>query len=422
VRAEIVAVGTELLLGQIPNTNARWMSEELAAIGVDVVHHQVVGDNLERIVESLRLAGSRADVVLATGGLGPTQDDVTRDAIAALLGVGMVRRQEIEELLRQKFRAFGVGAMPVSNLRQADVPEGASYIEPARGTAPGLVTQLPGGGRLYAVPGVPAEMMEMMRGTVLPALAAEAGPEVIRSRVLRCTGIGESAVAELVADLFAGSSNPTIAFLASTAEVKVRITAKAASAEEADRMIDPILHDLEGRLGDHVFTVADESLEEAVVRLLGARGVRLSGAESLTGGGLGARITTVPGASAVFAGSTVVYTNEAKARVLGVSRSTLEDPGPVSEACAREMAEGARRIFGADLGLAVTGAAGPEPHGGAAPGTVWLALAAEGLDHVRRLTIPGERDRVRRAAEQAAFDLVRRHLEGRPLPGSDPTG
>jgi nicotinamide-nucleotide amidase len=421
VRAEIVAVGTELLLGQIPNTNARWMSEELAAIGVDVVHHQVVGDNLERIVETLVLAGSRADVVLATGGLGPTQDDVTRDAIAALLGGGMVRHREIEELLRQKFRAFGVGAMPVSNLRQADVPEGASYIEPTRGTAPGLIAELPGGARLYAVPGVPAEMMEMMRETILPALAAEAGPEIIRSRVLRCTGIGESAVAELVADLFSASSNPTIAFLASTAEVKVRVTAKATSAEEADRMIEPLLHDLEERLGDHVFTVADESLEEAVVRLLAAKKLRLSGAESLTGGGLGERITSIPGASAVFAGSAVVYTNEAKARVLNVSRTTLEGPGPVSEACAREMAEGARRLFGADLGLADTGAAGPEPHAGAAPGTVWLALAAEGLDHVRCLAIPGERDRVRRAAEQAALDLVRRHLEGRPLPGSDPT-
>jgi nicotinamide-nucleotide amidase len=422
VRAEIVAVGTELLLGQIPNTNARWMSEELAAIGVDVVHHQAVGDNLERILDALRLAGSRADVVLATGGLGPTQDDITRDAIAALLGVGMVRHPEIEELLRGKFLAFGIGEMPVSNLGQADVPEGASYITPSRGTAPGLVAELSEGGRLYAVPGVPEEMMEMMRGTILPALAAEAGSAAIRSQVLRCTGIGESAVAELVADLFAGSPNPTIAFLSSTAEVRVRVTAKAESAKEAERMIQPVLQELERRLGDHVFTVADESLEEAVVRLLAAKGVRLSGAESLTGGGLGARITSVPGASAAFVGSAVVYTNEAKVRILDVSRATLEGPGPVSEACAREMAEGARRVFGTDLGLAVTGAAGPEPHGGATPGTVWLALAADGLDHVRRLTIPGERDRVRRASEQASLDLVRRHLEGRALPGSDPTG
>ncbi|HZB00524.1 MAG TPA: competence/damage-inducible protein A [Actinomycetota bacterium] len=416
MRAEIVAVGTEMLLGQIPNTNARWMSEELAAIGVEVVHHQVVGDNVERIVEALRLAGSRADVVIATGGLGPTQDDVTRDALGSLLGRGMERHREIEQLLRQKFLAFGIGEMPESNLRQADVPEGAGYLVPDRGTAPGLVARLPGGARVYAVPGVPAEMMEMMRGTILPALAAETGAAVVRSRVLRCTGIGESAVAELVDDLFTGSSNPTIAFLASTAEVKVRITAKAASAAEADAMIEPVLGELERRLADHVFTVADESLEEVVVRLLRAAGIRLSTAESLTGGGVGARITSVPGASEVFDGSAVVYTGDAKGRVLNVSRDTLEGPGPVSEACAREMAAGARRVFGADLGLAVTGAAGPERHGGAAPGTVWICVAGEGLDHARLLSIPGERDRVRRASEQAALDLVRRHLEGRPLP------
>ena len=419
MRAEILAVGTELLLGQIPNTNARWMSEELAAIGVDVLHHQVVGDNVDRIVEALRLAASRADVILVTGGLGPTQDDVTRDAIASLLEVPMVRYPEIERLLHEKFRSFGVGRMPASNLRQADVPEGASYILPVRGTAPGLIANLPVGARIYAVPGVPAEMEEMMRGTILPAVAAETAPEVIRSRVLRCTGIGESAVAELVADLFEGSTNPTIAFLASTAEVKVRVTAKARSAPDAEELIEPVIDEVRGRLGEHVFTVTDESLEEAVVRLLASAGLSLSGAESLTGGGLGARITAVPGASTVFAGSAVVYANGAKAAILGVSKDTLEGPGPVSEACAREMAAGARRAYATDVAVAVTGAAGPEPHGGAAPGTVWIALVADHVDHARRLQVPGERDRVRRASEQSALDLVRRHLEGRSLPASD---
>jgi nicotinamide-nucleotide amidase len=419
VRAEIVAVGTELLLGQIANTNARWMSEELAAIGLDVLHHQAVGDNLDRIVDALRLAAGRADVVLVTGGLGPTQDDITRDAIAALLGAPMVRHPELEDLLRAKFRAFGSTPMPESNLRQADVPEGVRHIVPERGTAPGLVATLPGGATVYAVPGVPAEMVEMMEGTILSELAASAGA-VVRSRVLRCAGIGESAVAELVADLFERSTNPSIAFLASTGEVKVRITAKAPSPEEAERMIAPVLDEVVARAGDHVFTVDDESLEEAVVRLLAARGTSLGVAESLTGGGLGERLTSVPGSSAVFVGSAVVYTEEAKARVLGVSRATLEGPGPASEACARELAEGARRVFGTGLGLAVTGAAGPEPHGGAAPGTVWLALEGEGVAHTRGLSVPGERDRVRRWTEQAALDLVRRHLEGRPLPAGAP--
>jgi nicotinamide-nucleotide amidase len=419
VRAEIVAVGTELLLGQIANTNARWMSESLATIGVDVLHHQAVGDNLERIVEAMRLASSRADVVVVTGGLGPTQDDITRDAFGVLLGARMVRHPELEEMLREKFRLFGRREMPESNLRQADVPEGATYITPDRGTAPGLTAELPGGVRVYAVPGVPEEMVEMMEGTILPELASASGSGVVRSRILRCAGIGESALAERVDDLFSASANPTIAFLASSGEVKVRLTAKAASASEADRLIEPVAEKVRRRLGDEVFTSENESLEQAVVRLLAASGKRLACAESITGGGIGARITSVPGASGVFAGSAVVYVNEAKMGVLGVSAETLEGPGPVSEECAREMAAGARRVFGSDLGLALTGAAGPEPHGGAPPGTIWIALEGDDVAHARGFQVPGERDRVRRWAEQAALDLLRRFLEGRSLPSSD---
>ena len=419
MRAEIVAVGTELLLGQIANTNARWMSESLAAIGVDVLHHQVVGDNLERIVDALRLASTRADVVVVTGGLGPTQDDITRDALGDLLGVPMERHPELEEMLREKFRSFGRREMPESNLRQADVPEGVRYITPTRGTAPGLVAELPAGIRIYAVPGVPEEMVEMMEGTILAELASAAGAGVVRSRVLRCAGIGESALAERVDDLFSGSTNPTIAFLASSGEVKVRITAKAATAKEADALIEPVAEEVRRRLGDEVFTSEDESLEQTVVRLLTASGKTLACAESITGGGVGARITSVPGASDVFVGSAVVYTLEAKMRVLGVSTQTLEGPGPVSEECAREMAGGARRVFGSDLGLSLTGAAGPESHGGAPPGVIWIALEGEDVAHARGFQVPGERDRVRRWAEQAALDLLRRYLEGRPLPASD---
>jgi nicotinamide-nucleotide amidase len=418
VRAEVVAVGTELLLGQIANTNARWMSESLAGIGVDVMHHQAVGDNLERIVEAMRLSATRADVVIVTGGLGPTQDDITRDALGILLDARMVRRPELEVLLREKFRSFGRREMPESNLRQADVPDGVRYITPSRGTAPGLVAELRGI-RIYALPGVPEEMVEMMEGTVLPELASVTGETVVRSRVLRCAGIGESALAEKVDDLFSGSVNPTIAFLASSGEVKVRITAKAETADRAEALIEPVAEEVRGRLGDEVFTSSDESLEEAVVRLLIDAGTTLACAESITGGGVGARITSVPGASEMFAGSAVVYRNEAKLGLLGVSPDTIEGPGPVSEECAREMAAGARRVFGSDLGLSLTGAAGPDAHGGAPPGTIWVALDDVELAHARGFHVPGERDRVRRWAEQAALDLVRRHLEGRPLPASD---
>jgi nicotinamide-nucleotide amidase len=417
VRVELVAVGTELLLGQIANTNARWLSERLAEIGADVEYHQTVGDNLPRIVETMRLAASRADVVIVTGGLGPTQDDITRDALGVLLGTPMRRHDEIVELLREKFRAFGSGEMPASNLRQADVPEGARYIVPERGTAPGLVAEVPEGATVYCVPGVPTEMVEMLEGTVLPELRGRTSATIV-SRVLRCTGVGESRVAEIVADLFE-ATNPSVAFLATGGEVKVRITAKAATREEAEVAIAPVAEEVAGRLGDVVFTRENEELHEAVVRLLGERRATLACAESVTGGGVAERITRVPGSSAVFRGSAVVYTADAKVGVLGVPREVIERDGVVSEACALAMAAGARTLFGADVALALTGAAGPEPHDGAAPGLVWLGLETPDLTHARRLDLRGERDRIRRWVEQAGLDLVRRWAEGRPLPGSD---
>jgi nicotinamide-nucleotide amidase len=419
VRAELVGVGTELLLGQIANTNARWMGERLAEIGVDVLYHQVVGDNAARIESVLRLACQRADVVLVTGGLGPTEDDITRDVLATLMGVKMVRHTEIEAYLRERFAGFGSGEMPANNLRQADVPDGSRFIMPERGTAPGLIGEAPGGVIVYAMPGVPAEMIEMMESTILPELSARVGEAVLVSRTLRCTGIGESRVAEVLHDLFEASSNPSVAYLASAGEVKVRLSAKASTAAEAEVLIEPLAIQVRERLGDVIFTERDESLEQAVLRLLETSSLRLAFAESLTGGGLGARLTAVEGASTAFVGSAVVYTAEAKHRVLGVSRDTIEGPGVVSRECASEMAAGARRLYDVDVAVSLTGAAGPEPHDGAEPGTVWLGLDAPDLTHARGYRSTGDRGRVRRWAEQAALDLVRRYLEGLPLPSSD---
>lgn len=417
MRAEIVGVGTELLLGQIANTNARWMSERLAAVGVDVLYHQVVGDNAERIETTLRLALSRTDVVLVTGGLGPTRDDITRDVLATVLGVGMVRHAEIERYLRKRFAGSGA-QMPASNLRQADVPEGCRFVMPERGTAPGLAARIDGA-RIYAVPGVPAEMREMMESTILPELAALTG-ETIVSRTIRCTGIGESRIGEILDDLFGGSENPSVAYLASLGEVKIRLTAKAAGDEKAASMIAPLLKEIARRLGDVVFTTEDESLEQVVARLAVSAGTTIACAESLTGGGVAERLTFVEGASAFFAGSAVVYQPGAKRDVLGVRQETIDGPGVVSRECALEMAAGARRVFDADLAVSLTGAAGPEPHDGAAPGTVWLGLDAEGVSHARSLRLTGERDQVRRWSQQAGLDLLRRHLEGRRLPGAEP--
>ena len=417
MRAEVVAVGTEILLGQIANSNAQWMGERMAEIGVDVLHHQAVGDNVERIVDAVRLALSRADVVIVTGGLGPTQDDVTRDALAIAAGVPLERRAELEEMIREKFARAG-REMPESNLVQADVPDGARTMVPERGTAPGLVLELDGR-RLYALPGVPAEMREMMEATVLPELASAAGPATIVSRTVRCVGIAESRVAELLDDLFRTSTNPTVAYLAGGGEVRVRLSAKARSAEETGALLAPVVEEVAARIGEFVSSTSDEDLEDVVGRLLRAAGKTISCAESLTGGSLSARLAHAPGASDYLLGSAVCYVTDAKRSLLGVRQETIDGPGVVSRECAAEMAFGARRLFGADVAVSVTGAAGPEPHDGAAPGTVWVALDADGVAHQRRIRAPGDRAMVVRWSEQAALDLVRRLLEGLPLPETE---
>jgi nicotinamide-nucleotide amidase len=417
MRAEIIGIGTEILLGQICNNNAQWMSERLAEIGVDVLHHDAVGDNEARIAAAFRLALSRADAVIATGGLGPTQDDITREGLAAALGVDLIRDPAIEEFLRQKFARLQ-RQMPEINLRQADVPAGGRYILPDRGTAPGLALETEGGNRVYAVPGVPAEMKEMMSGTILPELARLAGPSALVSRTIRVTGIAESKVAEILDDLFHDSTNPTVAYLASSGEVKIRLTAKAARRSEGEALIEPVAGDVAARLAGYVFTTNDEELEQVVGRMMKASGLALACGESLTGGSLAHRLSAAPGSSIYFKGSAVCYTADSKRDVLGVSRETIEGPGVVSEKCAREMAHGARRIFRADLGVALTGVAGPDPHDGKPPGTVCVGLASEQGIESRSFRAPGDRDMVRRWAEQAALDLLRRHLEGAEPYGS----
>jgi nicotinamide-nucleotide amidase len=414
VRAELVAVGTELLIGQIANTNAQWISERLAELGIDVLNHQVVGDNAARIVTSIRLAASRSDVVIVTGGLGPTQDDVTRPALAEAAGSALVRHPKIEADLRDRFQVRG-REMPDSNLAQADVPEPGRYIRPERGTAPGLIVSV-GEATVYAVPGVPSEMREMMEGTVLPALAQRSGPSALVSRTLRCYGLAESRIAELLDDVFHAAANTSVAYLAGGGEVQVRLTAKG-SPQEAAALLDPLEQQVRDRLGDHVYGTGEDALEVVVGRLLSERGLTLACAESLTGGGLGERITVVPGASSYFLGSAVTYALDAKRAILHVSVETLEGAGPVSRECAAEMAAGSRRLFGADVAIALTGAAGPEAHGGAEPGQVWIGLDAYGVEHQHGFRWPFDRELVRRFAELAALDLVRRHLLGLGLPG-----
>lgn len=425
MRVEIVAVGTELLLGQIADTNGRWLGEQLAAGGVDSYFHQAVGDNMGRIVTALRTALARGDAVIVSGGLGPTQDDITREAIAEVMNVPLVRHDEIARRIEGFFAARG-RPMPLSNLRQADVPEGATVIDQTRGTAPGLVCPV-GLKVLYAVPGVPHEMAEMFERAILPDLRrrmAEAGEGgVILSRVLRTWGTSESALAEALQGRIdaldlpatAGAPDPvgtvTIAFLASGIEgLKVRLTARARDADDARALLDAeekeVRSVLAASFGDVVFGVDDVSMEQAVAALIVEQQLTLGVAESLTGGLVAARLVDVPGASAWFRGGVVAYDSEVKFSVLGVPEGPV-----VTDEAAVAMADGARRVLGADVGLGITGVAGPDPQEGIDPGTVFVALALpSGARPTRRLRLPGDRDRVRQFSAISALDLLRRTL------------
>jgi nicotinamide-nucleotide amidase len=412
MRCEIVAVGTELLLGQIVDTNSAWLGEQLALAGIDRTHGQVVGDNLERIVGALRLALDRSDAVIVCGGLGPTQDDITRDAIAEVMGVPLVTDDAVADRIVERFASRG-RRMPANNMRQALVPEGATAIaDPQPGTAPGLICPL-GDKVIYAVPGVPYELHEIVGRAVLPDLARRAGSvSVIRSRTLRTWGESESGLAERLADHMAeldgaGPGAPTLAFLASGIEgIKVRITVKADDDDTATRLVDEEEKVVRGLVGDLVFGVDDESMEHAVAKLLAARGLTLAVAESLTGGLVASRLVDVPNASDWFRGGVVSYATDVKFSVLGVP----EGPVVTAEAAAA-MATGVRRLLGADIGLGVTGVAGPDPMEGQPPGTVFLAAAIGDAEPVvRPVTLPGDRERVRQFACISLLDMLRRML------------
>jgi nicotinamide-nucleotide amidase len=412
MRCEIVAVGTELLLGQIVDTNSAWLGEQLALAGIDVTHEQTVGDNLDRIVDALQLALGRADAVIVCGGLGPTQDDITRDAIAKVMGVVLVPDDDVADRILERFAARG-RRMPANNMRQALVPEGAVAIaDPQPGTAPGLICPV-GDKVIYAVPGVPYELEEIVSGAVLPDLARRAGTvAVIRSRTLRTWGDSESGLAEKLAEHMltldsAGPGAPTLAFLASGIEgLKVRITVKAETEDAAARSIAAEDEIVRGLIGDIVFGVDDETMEHAVASLLRARGLTLAVAESLTGGLVASRLVNVPGASEWFRGGVVSYATDVKHSLLDVPEGPV-----VSAAAAAAMATGVAAKLGADIGLAVTGVAGPDSQEGHPPGTVFMAVALPDQAPITvEAGLPGDRARVRQFACISLLDLLRRTL------------
>ena len=426
MRIEIVAVGTELLLGQIADTNSMWMGEHLAAAGVASHFHQAVGDNHARMVLAFRTALARSDGVIVCGGLGPTHDDITREAVAEVMNVALRRDDGVVDAIRSMFSSRG-REMPDTNLRQADVPEGATIIPQTKGTAPGLICPV-GHKVIYAVPGVPYEMSDMFERAIVPDLQrrmAEAGESagVIASRVIRTWGMSESGLAETlaahIADLEEAPDQPaagatgsaTVAFLASGIEgIKVRVTVRAGDQGAASALLDSeeleIRRILSAAAGDVVFGIDDEAIEDAVARVLAAGGLSLGLGESLTGGLAASRLVNVPGASRWFRGSVVSYASQVKFAVLGVPEGPV-----VSEAAARAMAGGACRLLGSDVGLAITGVAGPDSQDGQPPGTVFVGLAGAGRpDESFAFNVPGDRDRVRQYATIAALDLLRRRL------------
>ena len=351
-----VAVGTELLLGQIVNSNTSTMGAALAERGIDAHYQQTVGDNLTRIADAIRVAIGRSDAVVMTGGIGPTQDDITREAVCEVTGREMVFSEDYADRLREWWSRRG-RAMPQSNLRQAYYPEGAEMLPNPRGTAPGLALEHEGK-LIFCVPGVPAEMEYLMFAEVLPRLASASGEEqVIASRLIRTWGRPESEVAEILDDLYTSSVNPSLAFLASNSEIKIRVTAKADTAAAARLLIEPMETEVRSRLGDSVFGLDDETIERVLMQLLSDRGYTVGTAESMTGGMVSARLTDLPGSSAVVKGGLVAYDSELKHRLLGLTDITEV----VTTDAAVAMARGARALLDVDVAIAVTGSAGPEP-------------------------------------------------------------
>ena len=416
MRCDVLAVGTELLLGQIIDSNSAWIGGELAAHGFDSLLQVKVGDNIDRITAQLARMLAAADAVIMCGGLGPTHDDLTRDAIAAVMGVELVRDEAVVEVIRELFASRG-RRMPENNLRQAMVPVGATVIPQTRGTAPGLICPVTVDGAdkiVFAVPGVPHEMHDMFHRAIIPELQRRSGDRfVIASRMLRTWGESESGLNErldaVIAELDA-VGNPTLAFLASGWEgLKVRLTAKASDAVEASRLIGDWERRLRDELGDLVFGADDDTMESVVLDLMRSKGWSLGCAESVTGGLVAGRLTAVSGSSEVFRGSIVSYATEVKQKVLGVPEGPV-----VTESAALAMARGARRVLECDVALALTGVAGPREQEGMPVGTLCVALVWPDGEATRSFRLPGQREQMRQFSVINSLDWLRRTLSTAP--------
>lgn len=418
--AEIIAVGTELLLGNIANTNAQELSQALSGVGVNVFWHTVVGDNPERLREALEIARKRADIILTTGGLGPTYDDLTKQTICETFGKPLALRADVLETIRAYFTRNVHLTMPDNNIQQAEFPEDCTIFDNPVGTAPGCAFEADG---VYVLmlPGPPFEMRTMLQNHVIPYLRSLSS-EIIVSHDIMTFGLGESPMEELMRSRISHMENPSLATYAKPSEVRLRATAKAADEKTAEAMLAPVVREVTDYLGDVVYGVDVPSLEAVCMARLKAQGLTFATAESCTGGQVAARITALPGASAVYRGGVVSYWTSVKADVLGVPQSILDEYGAVSEPCARSMAENARRITGADIGLSVTGVAGPDADERGNPvGLVYVGLASQSGTWCRKLELGNRRrDRIQDLSSNHAFDMLRRCLTGLPVEQAGP--
>ena len=420
LRAAVLSIGRELLLGEIDDTNATWLSQRLGHIGVDVRHHDAVADDLDDIVEVLRWLGRHVDVIIAGGGLGPTSDDRTREAVAMAAGVDLEPREDLEEAIIQRFARMGSSRVSPSNLRQARVPRGAIAFDPV-GTAPGFAITLDGddhdgaagGGatRVYCLPGVPWELQELFVRDVEPEILTLAGRGATITRVVHTVGLGESQIGELVDEVVADEPDVELSYLARDHEVQVRLTVTAADPDVAREESQPVVERVIDALGSAVAGIDAEGLEDTVLRLLGDRGETVATAESATAGQIAARLGEVPGASLGLVGGMAAYATEVKRDVLGVDATVLEEHGPVAEATTGELARRAQAMFGADWGIGVTGVAGPTPQNDQPVGTAFWALAhPDGTVEIHGRQLPGSRPQVIARLGSAALDLLRRRL------------
>jgi nicotinamide-nucleotide amidase len=407
VIVEVIAVGTELLLGQITNTNGTHIGATLADHGLDAHFQQVVGDNQGRVATAISTAMARADAVIITGGIGPTRDDLTREGLCEATGRGLVLNEDYAARLRAWWDVRG-RIMPESNLRQAHHPEGSELLMNPKGTAPGLVLEHEGK-LVFCIPGVPEEMEYLLAEEVMPRIVAHSGgPSVVVSRLLRTWGQSESMIGELLDDLYQGSTNPSVAFLASGGEIKVRITAKADTHESAQALIEPVEAVVRERLAPWYFGMDGDTVHRVILRLLEERDWTIGTAESMTGGLVAASLTSVPGASRFVRGGVVAYATELKQKLLGISDTSHA----VDVETALEMARGGQEILDADVVVSVTGSAGPEPLE-KPTGTVIIAVATPEDVRARELRMPGDRERVRVYGTTSALHLTRLAISGR---------